>query len=55
MPATDRPRRTRADRAASALAAVAAATLMLAGGALWRVMGEVTRTTAMIYMLIFGA
>jgi len=32
MPATDRPRRTRADRAASALAAVAAATLMLAGG-----------------------
>ena len=27
----------------------------LAGGNLWRVMGEVTRTTAMIYMLIFGA
>ena len=27
----------------------------LSGGALWRVMGEVTRTTAMIYMLIFGA
>jgi C4-dicarboxylate transporter DctM subunit len=27
----------------------------LAGGKLWRVMGEVTRTTAMIYMLIFGA
>lgn len=27
----------------------------LAGGALWRVMGEVTWTTAMIYLLIFGA
>lgn len=27
----------------------------LSGGALWRVMGEVTRTTAMIYLLIFGA
>ena len=27
----------------------------LGGGNLWRVMGEVTRTTAMIYMLIFGA
>jgi tripartite ATP-independent transporter DctM subunit len=27
----------------------------LAGGALWRVMAEVTRTTAMIYLLIFGA
>lgn len=27
----------------------------LSGGALWRVMGEVTRTTAMIYFLIFGA
>jgi tripartite ATP-independent transporter DctM subunit len=27
----------------------------LSGGALWRVMAEVTRTTAMIYMLIFGA
>jgi tripartite ATP-independent transporter DctM subunit len=26
----------------------------LAGGALWRVMAEVTRTTAMIYLLIFG-
>lgn len=27
----------------------------LAGGNLWRVMGEVTRTTAMIYLLIIGA
>ena len=27
----------------------------LAGGSLWRVMAEVTRTTAMIYLLIFGA
>jgi C4-dicarboxylate transporter, DctM subunit len=27
----------------------------LTGGELWRVMGEVTRTTAMIYLLIFGA
>jgi tripartite ATP-independent transporter DctM subunit len=27
----------------------------LKGGALWRVMAEVTRTTAMIYLLIFGA
>ena len=27
----------------------------LTGGNLWRVMSEVTRTTAMIYMLIFGA
>ena len=27
----------------------------LSGGALWRVMAEVTRTTAMIYLLIFGA